>query len=313
MARGWAAGVVAAACSLAACCHSAAGLERVVVSRKGALMSAAAAAAAAAGLCPVQPAGAKQNKQAAVLQKRLLEADYSKPLFSLPPSETRYPGWLAGSWHVDASFRGYTFPSKVISKNAVVDNDATPGFKQLSIMSLADIGPKSASFTQRFQSKAPSIGPVTDDRGFNLPEAMRGWLGEASPLVSAVEYDAKSNPNRCSFTLGQSKANIGASQIELFSNDRRSEEPESGRFLTSEYFRQVTVYRSGGGSGAVTRELVCDYQTFSAYKLVADGEVIVQTLTAGYLQPQDANFFESPSQPVVLYSHAYNYKREEAS
>ncbi|CAM9853187.1 unnamed protein product, partial [Heterosigma akashiwo] len=38
-------------------------------------------------------------------------------------------------------------------------------------------------------------------------------------------------------------------------------------------------------------------------------EVEVTLLTAGYLQPQDALFFDSPTAPVVLYSHTMTMRR----
>jgi hypothetical protein len=188
-------------------------------------------------------------------------------------------------------------------------NEYTPGFKQLSILNNADIGPVKANFQQRFVKRD---GHVVDDRLFNLSAAMRGWLMDKAPAVLSHDYSPQENPNRCSFVLAPSgsvpRSGQGTTRVELFTNARDTAAVGDDTFLLSEYLRQVTIYRPG--ADVIARELVADYQQYWVYRRQAGGSNIkANLLTAGYLQPQDANYFESPTEPVVLYSHTYSFQR----
>ncbi|KAG5178573.1 hypothetical protein JKP88DRAFT_329126 [Tribonema minus] len=274
----------------------------------------AAAGAAAASLLTPEHAMSTDGS----LMARIKERRFDKPIFSLPPQEAAYPDWMEGTWDVTAGFGGYLFPSKTVKKEAVVSNEYTPGFKQLSIMSNADIGPPAAAFQQRFARRGGGGSAVRDDRPFNLSAAMRGWLGDRAPAVLSCEYEPERNPNRCSFALrpaaaAGARAGAGNTRVELFTNARETEAAGADAFLLSEYIRQVTIYRPG--ADVIARELVADYQQFWVYR--RGGEeggggggrgFKASLLTCGYLQPQDSNYFDSPTEPVVLYSHAYDFK-----
>ncbi len=69
----------------------------------------------------------------------------------------------------------------------------TPGFQKLSIMYLPDVG-LGGAYQLRFVRR-PSDGAVTEDRTFNIPSVVQGFLG--APLVAGVDYAPEREPNRC--------------------------------------------------------------------------------------------------------------------
>ncbi|CAM9955944.1 unnamed protein product [Choristocarpus tenellus] len=140
------------------------------------------------------------------LANRIRSRSFDKQLFNLPPNETKYPAWMEGTWDVKASFNGYIFPNTKVPKSTVVENEDTPGFQQMSILSLADIGPPKASFKMRFTGRQASKGGsgdspndvngVYEDILFNTREAEAGWLGKDAPEITSLEFESKRNPNR---------------------------------------------------------------------------------------------------------------------
>jgi hypothetical protein len=192
-----------------------------------ALPLAAAAAAAAALASPGAPALAAD---VAPLWERLEKRQLDKPIFNAPPPQQVYPDWLEGTWDVTTKFAGYAFPSKRIDKacvrmrmrtlagfahacarlslkahlrarlplacllaRRVVADVTTPGFQKLSIMYIPDVG-LGGAYQLRFVRR-PSDGAVTEDRAFNIPSVVQGFLG--APLVAGVDYAPEKEPNRC--------------------------------------------------------------------------------------------------------------------
>ena len=99
--------------------------------RREAASTAAAALLAAAAASPA----------AAGLADRLAARDplqLKKPIFNVRPGETVYPAWLAGSWRVSSSFRGFQFPDAGIKKEDVMAEPTIPGFQKCSIAAIPE-------------------------------------------------------------------------------------------------------------------------------------------------------------------------------
>ncbi|CAN0047584.1 unnamed protein product [Discosporangium mesarthrocarpum] len=247
------------------------------------------------------------------LAGRIRSRSFDKQLFNMPPSTTTYPSWMEGTWDVTAKFNGYIFPNTKISKSAVVDNQSTPGFQQMSILSLSDIGPPEAHFKMRFVSEGNNgKGKVLEDRAFNLQEAEVGWLGKGAPVISSVDFESPKNPNRWTVFFGEGNRN-GVVRSEFFANSRESQVVDEDTFVQSESLRQLNVFRRS--RNAISREVISDYQHFWVFKRAPRGRaggVDAYLVTAGYLQPQDSVYFKSPTSPVVLYSHFYSLTKVDA-
>jgi len=234
--------------------------------------------------------------EAMSLRDKIKQRSFDKPIFNRPPGEAEYPEWLLGEWDVVQNFGGYLFPNKNIPKEKVVADEDVPGFKQLSIIMLPDIGKETFTYKKRFIERN---GVVVEDRPFNFANQIDKFCGRAT--ITAVDYEPERNPNRMSLSFNPTnKKNV--QRIELFANARDAQLVDENTFLQSEYLRQVTFYIPN--LSGVVLQIIADYQNFWVYrKNPQDSSVQVSLLTAGYLQPQDALFFDSPTQPVVLYSH----------
>jgi len=73
-------------------------------------------------------------------------------------------------------------------------------------------------------------------------------------------------------------------------------------FCCSEYIRQVTF--GTGSTVGVPRQAVTNYAHFWTWKKVDEQSLQGNLLTAGYLDPNDALYFDEPTSPVVVYSHS---------
>jgi hypothetical protein len=263
-----------------------------------------------------------QSAQAAVgdkaidpngLASKLVQRDPSllrNKVFNIPPGVQVFPTWMRGSWRVHSQFSGYLFPSTRISRDRLTKDFVIPGFQKCSIAQISDVGKEKVEYDFKIYSQNG-----WEDRKSNFKEAIDAYLGYSS--VNEVIYDGKKNPNRISIDFNDYRT-INAERIELFCNARESEEytRDDGVqiFVHSEYMRQVT-FGTGDtydplGNG-VPRQVGTNYGLFWTWKRVNDKELAGNLLTAAYLDPQDALYFEEPVRPVVVYSNVFSAQRKD--
>ena len=233
----------------------------------------------------------------------------SNSVFNVPPAAQVYPDFMRGDWNVQIKFGGFIFPSQKISKERITQNVLIPGFQKCSIAALCDVG-KDATY-QMIIDKSTGL----EDRISTLSSQINGFLGY--PAIKEILYNPRSNPNRLSIDFIDYKT-TNAERVELFCNARESENvPETGVFVCSEYIRQVTF--GTGSSVGIPRQVGGNYAHFwtwrpsssSSNSFEGDDRMGDQPpkqmrgnlLTAAYLDPQDALFFDEPTKPVAVYSH----------
>jgi hypothetical protein len=240
------------------------------------------------------------------LASRLAKKDPSalkNSVFNIPPSAQVYPDWMKGSWQVTSVFRGYVFPSDKIPKSTLTRDVLIPGFQKCSIAAISDIGKDVVLWDLMI------LKDGLEDRRTTLASQIDGFLGYKA--VADVAYDVKVNPNRVSIDFIEYKT-VNAERIELFCNGRESERYEkdgSPIFVCSEYIRQVTF--SAGSEVGVPRQVVGNYANFWTWKYSYESDKLTgNLLTAAYLDPQDALFFDEPAKPVVIYSHNMSAERK---
>ena len=293
------------------------------------------ALALSAGLALLDPSPALASS--ALLSERLERKDLSKPVFNKArPGPQRYPDWLEGTWRCTATFAGFEFPSKTMSKSALIKEPTIPGFQKLSLVYVPDVGTSDVSYDVRF-AKFEGIEGVLEDRAFNLKSIVNSYLGKDA--VESVEYEPTRDANRTTVNI-RPGASPYAERIELFCNARESETRASDRtFFASEASRQVTL---GYGKDFGTARVVnTDYQhvwtfTPTAVERSSNGDSLTDAVsearvtlsTAGYVQANDAlRFTAAPSanggapmpslggaagaafEPAVLYSHVMTLRR----
>lgn len=279
------------------------------------------------------PAAAADASLAARLAKRDAAVLRNRVLNLQPPAALVYPVWMRGDWTVASAFAGYTFPSAAISKERLVRNAAIAGFLKCSIAATADVGKERVTY------------PLTIDRNTgqadvkrDLPLQINAYLGY--PAVDAIWCDPQKNPNRVSLDFVDYRT-VNAERIELFCNARESQEYNSVRndnndnnndpaavFVCAEYLRQVTF--GTGSTLGVPRQAVTNYAHFWTWRQpneeasgggggenADDGTsrrlLRGNLLTAAYLDPLDAMFFEEPSLPVAVYSHTLTATRRRSA
>jgi len=223
-------------------------------------------------------------------------------VFNVPPSTQVYPNFMRGKWDVQMKFAGFLFPSEKISKDKIFQNVLIPGFQKCSIAALCDVG-KDATYEM-------TIDELTglEDRSLTLTSQINGFLGYSA--IKEILYNPKSNPNRLSIDFIDYQT-TNAERIELFCNARESEWiPETGVFVCSEYIRQVTF--GTGNKVGIPRQVGGNYAHFWTWRSdngsADSGEnqgssLRGNLLTAAYLDPQDAMYFDEPIKPVAIYSH----------
>ena len=195
------------------------------------------ALALSAGLALLDPSPALASS--ALLSERLERKDLSKPVFNKArPGPQRYPDWLEGTWRCTATFAGFEFPSKTMSKSALIKEPTIPGFQKLSLVYVPDVGTSDVSYDVRF-AKFEGIEGVLEDRAFNLKSIVNSYLGKDA--VESVEYEPTRDANRTTVNI-RPGASPNAERIELFCNARESETRVADRtFFASEASRQVTL------------------------------------------------------------------------
>lgn len=263
-------------------------VDSLSVTRRGSLQK-------IAGLPLLLPTVANAEGLAAKLAKKD-PAALKNSVFNVPPSAQVYPDWMKGDWRVTSSFRGYIFPSQTIPKSTITNDVTIPGFQKCSIAATSDVGKENVNW----ELKVGSDG--REDRITTLASQIDGYLGYKA--VSEVIYDQKSNPNRLSVDFVDYKT-INAERIELFCNARESEsyvrDDNVPIFVCSEYIRQVTF--GGGSEVGIPRQVGGNYANFWTWKYDQENKLSGNLLTAAYLDPQDALFFNEPAKPVAIYSH----------
>ena len=261
---------------------------------------------------PASAAAAESKAEVAAalgLAERLSMRDASyltNSIFNAPPRTQVHPQFMRGCWDITETFKGYVFPSKKVDKNKIVGNLNVPGFQKCSIANIGDIG----AGGEKGVAYRKCIDEVTgmEDRRVGVASSIDAHLGYKA--VEKVEYDgdrAGGNPNRMSVKMLEMLTR-NAERIELFYNARESETVESPKdpnlkiFVCSEHCRQVTFSLSK--EFGIAREVVGNYASYYTWRECADGNTITgNVLTAGYLDPQDAMYFNEPRKPVVVYSH----------
>lgn len=241
----------------------------------------------------------------------------SNSVFNIPPSTQVYPQFMRGSWNVTLQYGGYIFPSQKIPRSRLTTNAQIPGFQKCSIAALSDVGKEVVHYTLNIDEISG-----LEDRQTTLTTSIDDHLGYSA--VQEVLYNPKSNANRLSIVFYGYKT-TNAERIELFCNGRESEliKPQTQQevndsslqkkgeiFVCSEYIRQVTF--SGSSQIGIPRQVGTNYAHFWTWKEMPGSDNKLMTgnlLTACYLDPQDAMFFEEPSKPVAVFSHVIKAER----
>jgi len=258
--------------------------------------AAGASAAAAAALSPREAGAATLS-----LRDTLAARDAAllkKPFLSARPGPQAFPDWLEGTWRCEASFRGYEFPSKTISKARVVANTDLAGFTKLSVARFGDVGRESTVYDVAF---ARSGGRVYEDLSGNLRRSLAAHAGGDDGLVRSVDYDAGKNPNRVTVDLREGGRN--GERIELFVNARRDEALGDDFFLNAESIRQMTLGGPTLQNPTQPRIVISEYQHYYTWRRLGPDAVKCNVLTAVYVVPQDNMFPEAFDLPVVVYAH----------
>jgi hypothetical protein len=181
---------------------------------------------------------------------------------------------------------------------------------------LSDVGKDTINYVLKIDE---STG--LEDRITSLKTSIDDHLGY--PAVQQVLYNPKSNPNRLSIVFYEYRT-TNAERVELFCNGRESElieQPVSASsdgapntttrkvFVCSEYTRQVTF--GTGSQVGIPRQVGTNYAHFWTWKEDTNDKQLLtgNVLTAAYLDPQDAMFFDEPSKPVAIYSHLITAKK----
>ena len=177
------------------------------------------------------------------------------------------------------------------------------GFQKCSVALLSDIGKETVHYTL-------NIDEVTglEDRTTSLTTSINEHLGYNA--VKDVLYNP-SKPNRLSVVFVEYRT-TNAERIELFCNGRESElippirqqQPNNNTniFVCSEFIKQVTF--GTGSQVGVPRQVGTNYGHYWTWKENENSNTMTgNLLTASYLDPQDAMFFQEPSKPVAVFSH----------
>ena len=242
------------------------------------------------------------------LASRLIQRDPNQlrnKVFNVPPAAQIFPPWMRGTWQVESKFSGYLFPSKKISRDRLTQDFVIPGFQKCSIAQTADVGKDQVNYLFKVDEQTG-----LEDRRHNFKSAIDAYLGY--PAVNQVIYDARKNPNRISIDFNDYRT-VNAERIELFCNAREFEEYQGSDdgtpiFVHSEYAKQVTF--GTGSTYGVPRQVGTNYGLFWTYRRISENELTGNLLTAAYLDPQDALYFEEPVAPVVVYSNVFQAKRQ---
>ncbi len=107
--------------------------------------------------------------------------------WSMGVKQLFFPSWLQGTWWVESTFKGASFPqgNRFIGRT-------TPGLQKGSIIAaMPDVGAGPLSFQLRF---VRSGNKVVADRPFNYRQTVDAFLGYEA--VQKVDYEPENNPTR---------------------------------------------------------------------------------------------------------------------
>jgi hypothetical protein len=126
------------------------------------------------------------------------------------------------------------------------------------------------------------------DRAFNGLNIAKAYLGDR--LIQSVKVDPNS-PNRQITALSTGR------QLISVVTGRASETPSSDRFIATEVTNQI--FRG------TSQPYFNQVETTTAYQLVRSPYLAIEAdqVTAVYLSPQDADYFNALERPVALYRY----------
>ncbi|MBR8830212.1 MAG: hypothetical protein Cpurp_03295 [Chlorogloea purpurea SAG 13.99] len=210
----------------------------------------------------------------------------AKPSFPRKEADLIYPDWMAGTWLVE---------SLLLHQFAPFSPDfVTPGFKKNAVYLHRPV-----SFLVKFIPKKvfnstliPVLNPhraIIADRGFNGLSIAQAYLGNKGIISVKVAND---NPDR--------QHSFFPDNLRLVSTviGRGSEQVDSDSFITCEISEQR--FQSPGSL------YINEVETITAYRLVSQGTIEADQLTAIYLSPQDPQYFRSLNRPVAVYKYRLN-------
>ncbi|MGQ4646060.1 DUF6816 family protein [Lyngbya aestuarii] len=245
----------------------------------------------------------------------------SKPLVGSAEGDLIYPDWMAGTWKVTSTLVAQVAP--------LAPEIVTPGFE--SNRRYLNQG---VSFTVRFQAVSQPIAPsghsqqiaisgqflpiktqnsqfcedsscgesqvitpnvaninltgVVADRAFNGLNIAKAYLGDR--LIRAVKVDPNS-PNRQITLLRKGR------QLISVVTGRASETLSSDQFIATEVTHQI--FRG------TPQPYFNQVETTTAYRLRRSPSLAIEAdqVTAVYLSPQDADYFQAVDKPVALYRY----------
>ena len=234
--------------------------------------------------------------QAGQLANRLAEFPHweSKPTVASAKGDLVYPDWMEGTWKVTSTLVEQIAP--------LAPEVVTPGFASNRSYLNQPI-----SFLVRFQNQQPSLSVISSqflpftgqdtqwstsgvvaDREFNGLNIGKAYLGNRT--IVSVKVDP-SNPNRQVTSLRN------GNQLISIVTGRASETRNAKQFIATEISQQI--FRGSSQPYFNQVETTTSYQLLPSPSLAIEADQI----TAIYLSPQDANYFQAWEKPVALYHY----------
>ncbi|NEP61293.1 MAG: hypothetical protein F6K31_30770 [Symploca sp. SIO2G7] len=234
--------------------------------------------------------------QAGQLAKRLAAFPHweSKPAVASAKGDLVYPDWMEGTWQVTSTLVEQVAP--------LAPKIVTPGFASNRSYLNQPI-----SFLMRFRNQQPSLSViigqflpftgkgarlktsgVVADREFNGLNIGRAYLGDRA--ITSIQVDSD-NPNRQITSLSN------GSQLLSIVTGRASETTNSEQFVTTEVSQQI--FRG------LSQPYFNQVETTTSYQLLSSPSLAIEAnqVTAVYLSPQDADYFQALEKPVALYRY----------
>ena len=212
---------------------------------------------------------------------------YAKSVFNMPPGVMVFPDYFEGTWVTKFSFTDAKFTQQFTMDELSKDVNVA-GFRKYGVAYMPDIGSNFACNLRYIMQS----GKVLEDRSFNLINILQS---ATTGIADSVEYDAKSNANRCSVKYHDSK---GSGQQELFTNYRKSGKNPDGSFGTVEDIRQSTVRTKVGQRASQT---IVDYGLEWNFLMISPTSILASLKIISYLMPQDNLYFARPEKPVGIF------------
>ncbi|NER25409.1 MAG: hypothetical protein F6J96_32890 [Symploca sp. SIO1C2] len=234
--------------------------------------------------------------QAGPLANRLAAFPHwdGKPAVASAKGDLVYPDWMEGTWLVTSTLVEQVAP--------LAPTVVTPGFESNRSHLNQPI-----SFPVRFHNQQPLLSVISSrflpftrkgtrlqtsgvvaDREFNGLNISKAYLGDRAIFSVKVDPD---NPNRQVTSLRN------GSQLLSIVTGRASETPNSEQFIATEVSQQI--FRGSSQPYFNQVETTTSYQLLPSPNLAIEADQI----TAVYLSPQDADYFQALEKPVALYRY----------